>query len=292
MPGLVGNSSDAHSRPHAAAAVNASSSDERYAGTGAGGTGGTHRLLVSPDAFHVSVLFAPTLAFLDRVSEIMPGGLAGGGSGDEGDRGFGAFLEDFVLHVFLPQLEDKVAHVYRQAVSDDAFVEDPASRKLATVPIVKSVANLVGLTKSLSTMLRATPFHREDYARLIVSVINQFFGRCQERFRDLTSRDGGELADGGQPLAKMASLWAQRPTLVAVLAQLRASLDGNGTSVDAPLREELRLEMDMLGERRIETGDLIGTNKRLVGLATLYSSIVRAALAGSADSRRHGSSSI
>ena len=43
-----------------------------------------HRLLIKPDAFNVSVLFQPTLAFLDRVQVIMPSGTS------EGSRGFGS----------------------------------------------------------------------------------------------------------------------------------------------------------------------------------------------------------
>lgn len=39
------------------------------------------------------------------------------------------------------------------------------------------------LISSLSGMLKATPFHRENYAHLIVSVIQQFFQKCQERFK-------------------------------------------------------------------------------------------------------------
>src|SRR6267378_1670238 len=31
-----------------------------------------HRLLIRPDAFHVTVLFQPTLSFLQRISEILP----------------------------------------------------------------------------------------------------------------------------------------------------------------------------------------------------------------------------
>jgi exocyst complex component 4 len=94
---------------------------------------GTHKLLVSPDAFNVSILFAPTLAFLGRVQDVMPPGLVG----DE-DRGFGGFLDDFVLHTFLPQLEDKVATVFLQSVGgNDAFQEDPNYRRVLGLPIAK-----------------------------------------------------------------------------------------------------------------------------------------------------------
>jgi exocyst complex component 4 len=39
------------------------------------GVGQHHRLLIKPDAFHVSILFQPTLAFLERVAEVLPSGV-------------------------------------------------------------------------------------------------------------------------------------------------------------------------------------------------------------------------
>jgi exocyst complex component 4 len=69
-----------------------------------------HRLLIKPDAFHVSVLFQPMLAFLSRVAVILP-------SGFESARASSAVMEEFVLDVFLPQLEEKVSLLFHQAVS-------------------------------------------------------------------------------------------------------------------------------------------------------------------------------
>ena len=101
------------------------------------GLNGTHKALVPADAFNVSVLFGPTLSFLDRVKEIMPGGLVN----DEetnASTSFGGFLDEFVLRTFLPQLEDKVASVFHQAVGGiDAFQEDPNWKRVSRVPIVR-----------------------------------------------------------------------------------------------------------------------------------------------------------
>src|SRR6186713_2686674 len=95
-------------------------------------------------------------------------------------------------------------------------------------------------------MLRSTPFHRDDYSRLIISVINKFFHRCQERFKgecvdgkchyshsraatDLTAQDSTEMhadTQGAAEASKMAAVWSQRPTLAAVLSQLLEHLVG------------------------------------------------------------------
>lgn len=164
---------------------------------------GTHKALVPSDAFNVSVLFGPTLAFLERVKEIMPGGLI---ADDEVDAstGFGGFLDDFVLRTYLPQLEDKVAQAFQQAVGGmDAFQDDPNYKRFSSVPIARvslgrvlsrqhnadlgqplqSVSNLIVLISSLCSMLRSTPFHRENYSQLIVGVTHQFYQCCLERFR-------------------------------------------------------------------------------------------------------------
>jgi len=72
-----------------------------------------HRLLVTPDAFHVSVVFHPTLAFLDRAAEVLPS------TTSERIRQSSSFLDDFVLKVYLPQLEDKVADLFIKTVNGE-----------------------------------------------------------------------------------------------------------------------------------------------------------------------------
>jgi exocyst complex component 4 len=71
---------------------------------------GHHPLLLAPDAFHVGVLFQPTLAFLDRMVEILPAGV-------ESARPASAYLEEFVLNVYLPQLQEKVHNLFHLAIS-------------------------------------------------------------------------------------------------------------------------------------------------------------------------------
>lgn len=72
---------------------------------------GQHMLVVKPDAFHVAVLFQPTLVFLNRVVEVLPSGMA------DSARDSGALLDEFVLTVFLPQLEERVDNLFHHAVT-------------------------------------------------------------------------------------------------------------------------------------------------------------------------------
>lgn len=65
-------------------------------------------------------------------------------------------------------------------------------------------------------MLRTTPFHRENYSRLIVGVIVQFYQRCSHRFQALVSKDGTE--DLSSPT--LAAQWTQKSELSPCLSEL------------------------------------------------------------------------
>jgi len=69
-----------------------------------------HKLLIKPDTFNVTVLFQPTLTFLDRIVDVLPMGL-------ESAKASSTVLEDFVLKVYLPQLEEKVLDLFHSTVS-------------------------------------------------------------------------------------------------------------------------------------------------------------------------------
>jgi exocyst complex component 4 len=188
-----------------------------------------HRTLVKPDAFHVSVLFQPTLCFLERVSDILP-------PGSESMRSSDIILDDFVLKVYLPQLEEKVSGLFHQAVSSkyydpttcamlivspggaDAFQPDPSSSRLSHRPLVKAGTQSMALVNSLCSMLQQTPFHQENYTRLILSVIIQFYQRCYDKFQALVMIGSG--TEGVEPKLALAARWAQRPEMNACLLEL------------------------------------------------------------------------
>jgi exocyst complex component 4 len=168
-----------------------------------------HRLLIRPDAFHVTILFQPTLNFLERVTEVLPAGV-------ESIRTSTTVLDDFVLKVYLPQLEEQVLDLFHEAVSGpDAFQPDPQSLHFSPEPLVKASMQLMALVNSLCAMLQTSPFHRESYSRLMLGVIIQFYQRCSDRFQVLTtSENGSDIA--------LAAQWAQRSELQPPLTELRS----------------------------------------------------------------------
>ncbi|EED77762.1 predicted protein [Postia placenta Mad-698-R] len=255
VPGLVQGSADNATQ----ATLSAVGTDDRLTGTSQ-----HHRVLVHPDAFHVSVLFQPTLAWLDRIAQVLPSGL-------EAARASSVVLDEFVLNVYLPQLEDKVSLVFHHTVtSPDAFEPDPASTKLSTEPLVKVMA----LINSLCAMLRTTPFHRENYSRLILTVIGQFYQRCSDRFYDLVSMKDDAAPQSG-PRVAVAAQWAQKAELVTCLAELFDAI-GNPDMTTKRLqlcRQEAHLEQSLLGDRAIGKKELVASGRNLSALASLYRSV-------------------
>ena len=81
----------------------------------------------------------------------------------------------------------------------------------------------MALINSLCAMLRTTPFHRENYSRLILGVIIQFYQRCSDRFQDLVSLSTPGHSDLDSRVT-LAAQWAQRSEMSPCLNQLSATL--------------------------------------------------------------------
>lgn len=142
--------------------------------------------------------------------------------------------------------------------------------------------------------MRVTPFHHENYSRLILGVVMQFYQRCSDRFQSLTTRTPampGVVADPSQ--FRTPAAWAQRSELMKCLLALLASsvsclllvpFVAELTLVvyqpdDAALRrtlcqEETRLELAVLASNRINAEDTLGSPRLLSSLANLHQSLV------------------
>ena len=116
------------------------------------------------------------------------------------------------------------------------FQPDPLSWRLSSEPLAKvcdihriqhylfltkgfkASTHLMALINSLCVMLRSSPFHRENYSRLILGVVIQFYQRCSDRFQALTTTPAG---DGDQEVhVALAAQWAQRSELQNCLMEL------------------------------------------------------------------------
>ncbi|KDR85374.1 hypothetical protein GALMADRAFT_234199 [Galerina marginata CBS 339.88] len=225
-----------------------------------------HRLLIRPDAFHVTVLFQPTLGYLQRVSEILP-------SGVQSAQASSAVLDEFVLKVYLPQLEEKISDLFHDAVTGlEAFQPDPLSLQLSAQPLAKASTYLMALINSLCAMLNTSPFHRENYSRLILGVVIQFYQRCSDRFQNLTTTPAVEV--GREPHVAIAAQWAQRSELQPCFTELLGmELEVGKASLQQLYRQETNIELEFLGDKPLAKEDLVFSTRNLTALASLHHSV-------------------
>ncbi|WVR04091.1 hypothetical protein IAU60_001090 [Kwoniella sp. DSM 27419] len=235
--------------------------DDRYS------TVGRHRTLIPPNAFNVTTLFQPTLSFIQRATSIVPPGF------EDVIVAFSTVLEDFVVKVFLPQLDERVTASFQQAVSGyDAYQVDRQLGKDLAIPPLKSSVRVMALLHSLCTMLQTTPFHRENYSRLVVGVIVQYYQQCSSRFKELASLPTTLENVGETPMA-LPAVWAQRDDIISVLNELRAVPPTDRVGLGVVEGKEIKLEMELLGDQPLVEKKLIHSVRKLEALGNLSQSL-------------------
>ena len=91
-----------------------------------------HKLLVEPSVFNMGILLPPSLDFLNRLKEVVPS------NADISLSTLTSFLDDFLVNVFLPQLDETLIELCAQTfVELDAFAEDPQWTRHSKKPIFK-----------------------------------------------------------------------------------------------------------------------------------------------------------
>jgi Xaa-Pro aminopeptidase len=133
VPGLVSKSRQ-----------KASTNDTSQSSKGNSGTG--HKILLEPSVVNMGLLLPPSLSFIQRLKDIVP---------VDANISMGtltSFLDDFMVNVFLPQLDETVTDLCTLSfIAADAFTEDPQWAKVSPRPIFK--VSLLPLNKCLVRML-------------------------------------------------------------------------------------------------------------------------------------------
>ncbi|CAO3622394.1 unnamed protein product [Cunninghamella blakesleeana] len=241
---------------------------------------GSHKLLIKPDAYNVSVLLKPTMSFLQRLREVFPN------YDDQNEEGFGNFLDDFAVNVFLPQIEEKVMQLIHSATSGiDAFQDARHYKNYSKFPIVKSSVALISLVQSLCRTMHTMPFHNDEYIRMVEVVLLKYYEKCYQRFYYIVSRGNKYSSDSKDQTASDMNIsasgdWAQDESLVGLLAQ--NPLFNDDTKADdefvkalnqAEITMEFKLKNEKVADRQMEADELIFDQNRLVLLGRLYHSL-------------------
>ncbi|PWW71896.1 hypothetical protein C7212DRAFT_354840 [Tuber magnatum] len=251
VPGLVSESL----RPAA------TSSD---ANTSSDGAATGHKLLIEPSVFNMGLLLPPSLAFLNRIKDIVPAG-----SGIVLST-LTSFLDDFLVNVFHPSLEDTIRDLFNQTTSDlDAFQQDPQWVSVANKPVMKGATAFFGLITALCKMLDTIP-PDQAFGQLTIDLLNSYYEKCHEWYKELVARHRAGPEDGTTPMLDMkrSAQWARIDNIRSSMQDLWA-----GNEEAETIRKETEVELKEQEGKTLTPTDLITDRKVTNSLCILYSSM-------------------
>ncbi|KJY00072.1 exocyst complex component sec8 like protein [Zymoseptoria brevis] len=247
VPGLIGNS-----------AQQAKQDRGRIADVSATG----HKLLVEPSVFNMGILLKPSLAFLNRLREVVPPN-----SGVVSST-LTSFLDDFLINVFYPQLDETLLELCNRSMTEmDAFQTDTTWQMHAQRPIFKGTARFYELIEAFCVMLDTLP-HDQSFSQLIITQLRTYYDKCYSWSKSLLQR--AQLAQEGDVKMRLA-------------AHLATSGDINDTVIDLTkaspadavvlAEKETALLLNTVKTRTLAEADLIHDRKALAALCTLHVSM-------------------
>ncbi|KAK3074417.1 exocyst subunit [Teratosphaeriaceae sp. CCFEE 6253] len=229
-----------------------------------------HKLLVPPNLFNMSLLLPPSLDLLHRLRTLIPPG-----SGIPTSSAT-TFLDDFLLNVFLPQLDDTLTELCARATGGtEAFEVYPAWRAIgAGKPVFRGVVEFWAVLERVCGMLGALP-HEVGFAQCVVGGMRGVYERCYSWSRGLLVKSGGG-GEGGAGMKRAAELATGGEVGEVVISLLGLEKDretGGGQEGEVLAEKEAALLIKDVRAKEVQEADLIADRKALAQLCTLQVSM-------------------
>ncbi|KAI9818501.1 MAG: hypothetical protein M1827_000560 [Pycnora praestabilis] len=249
VPGLVSES-------HRPADITGNENTQFHDGSATG-----HKLLIQPSVFNMGLLLAPSLSFLQRLKDIVPPG------SDILISTLTSFLDDFLVNVFHPQLDETLAELSAQIfVELDAFQEDPRWPTRARKPIFKGTSAFFSLITAFCKMLDTIP-HDQAFSQLIITQMITYYEKCSGWYKALIAR-GRPRADNHVSI-KAGAAYAESGEVHDVVASI--------WQAEGDRSELITLETGIIilktNEVLLEPADIITDRKAIASLCLLYASM-------------------
>lgn len=223
-----------------------------------GGTG--HKLLIEPNVFNMGTLLPPSLVFLNRLKEVVPP------NADIATSTLTMFLDEFLVNVFLPQLDETLVELSAQTFTEnDSFQLEPLWSSMAQKPIFKGTKRFYDLVTAFCAMLDNLP-HDQAFSQLIVTQMTTYHDTCMRWFNGLVARS---QAQSGRTM-KWSAFIARLPETKAMMNELHNS--NVKTRFDV-IEKEIPLFLEQIGNNRLEEADLIVEGKNVATLCLFYTSM-------------------
>ncbi|KAL1860147.1 exocyst subunit [Paecilomyces lecythidis] len=249
VPGLVTKSTQ-----------RATTTDSSQSRQGNSGTG--HKLLLEPSVFNMSLLLPPSLSFIQRLKDIVPV------DSDIVMSTLTSFLDDFLVNVFLPQLEEAVTDLCTLSlISADAFTEDPQWAAVSPRPVFKGTVQFMNLVKAFSKMLDTIP-QDQMFTQLVISQVVTYYDKCCGWYKAIVSKISPQ-APGGVRL-KAAAAFAESGDIRDTVFEL---WQNPGDKKKELVDKEIDLMIKETNKNPLVPYDIISDPKTVVALSLLYNSM-------------------
>lgn len=224
--------------------------------------GGTHKSLVEPSVFNMSLLLPPTLVFLQRLKSIVPPG------SDLATSTLTSFLDNFLVNVFQPQLDETLGKLSDTVFGEsDAFQQDPNWAQVARRPVFKGSTAFFTVVTAFCRMLGTIP-HDQALSSLIITQMLRYYDRCFGWYEALVAKTQEE-GSYTQTLRASALMATQPGEIHETMKKLWTS-----DSLDHELLEkEVGLLILQSNEKKLELGDIIQDRDTISSLCLLYTSM-------------------
>lgn len=198
----------------------------------------THILLVSPNVFNIRVMLDPTVQFFLKSCALFP---------REVPMPLYGFVQEFLVKVFVPQLEKTMISVYQKSIisssvstseqqssngSDIVTVNSKSlSRELSNslseyslhwtslskLPILDGIVRFYEYIRRTCYLLNTSSVYRDHYVSLILKAIDHFTKSCSAHFESKVTYQ--YTTDDNRLISKtkIGAVWATNPKLRALL---------------------------------------------------------------------------
>jgi exocyst complex component 4 len=235
--------------------------DEKHQQTDGAATG--HKLLIEPSVFNMALLLPPSLAFLQRLKDIVPPGP------DIKTSLLTSFLDDFLVNVFLPQLDETLMKMSSQVFNDaNAFQEEAQWAQVAKRPIFHGASAFLDLVTAFCKMLATIP-HDQAFSQLIITQMAAYYEKCNDWYKSVVARSADSTTNTNA--LKTSAMLAIGPGEIHDLLH-KASLDDSSDQKPRH-RKEVGLLLASTKDSSLELQDVIMDRKSISSLCLLYTSM-------------------
>ncbi|KAJ6107657.1 hypothetical protein N7523_008980 [Penicillium sp. IBT 18751x] len=239
----------------------ASATEAAQAQKGNSGTG--HKLLLEPSVFNMRLLLPPSLSFIQRLKDIVPV------DADISMSTLTSFLDDFMVNVFLPQLDETVTDLCTLCfIAADAFTEDPQWIKVSPRPVFRGTVKFMSIVREFSKMLSSIP-HDQAFTQLLIDQIVTYYDKCCGWYKAMVTKVSARN-HGGEVRLKAAASFAESGDIHDIIDEL---WKGAGSKKQALIDTEIDLLLKRTDQTPLEPYDIISDPKTVVALSLLYNSM-------------------